>query len=300
MKVLKWIGIILGSLIVLVVIVVLVIVLIANGKLHKTYDITPEAITLPTDSASLARGAHLVNVLCTDCHAGGLEGKLFFDQMPLATVYTSNLTSGKGGVGAKYTDADWVRSIRHGVNPEGKSLFIMPAHEFHNMSEHDLGSVIAYLKTIQPIDKERKENKYGLMGKILLATGAFGKGIIPAHIINHEEGFKEAPPEGVTPEYGGYLVAVTGCKGCHQDNLGGGKVPDPNSPPALNITKGGNLGEWSAEDFITAMRTGKTPEGIELRDEYMPWPNVGRYTDAELSAIFAYLQSVPAVESEEE
>lgn len=294
MKILKWIGIILGSLVLLVVIAVVVMVLIANGQLNRTYEVTPTALEIPTDSASIARGAHLADVLCKECHGGALEGKLFFDEMPLATVYSSNLTPGKGGVGATYSDEDWVRAIRHGVNPEGKGLFVMPALDYHHMSAQDLGSVIAYLKTLQPIDKERQDNKYGLMGKILMAMGAFGD-IIAAAAIDHEEGFKEAPSAGVTTEYGGYLVAITGCRTCHMENLAGGKSPDPTSPMVPNITPGGNLGNWSAEQFLTTIRTGKTPEGLEMQDKHMPWPSYARYTDDELKAIYAYLQSVEPV-----
>ena len=298
MKVLKWIGIILGSLIVLIAVVVLILVLVANGKLNKTYEVTPTALTIPSDSASIARGAHLADVLCKECHGGALEGMHFFDDMPLGIIYSPNLTSGEGGVGATYTDEDWVRSIRHGVNPDGVGLFVMPSKDYHNMGSEDLGSLIAYMKTIQPMDNTEREKKLGLLGKILLATGAFGDDVIGAAVIDHEAGFSTPPPAGVTPDYGGYLVAITGCTTCHQSNLGGGASPDPNSPVVPNITSGGNLGNWSEAQFVETIRTGKTPEGLEMQDKHMPWPAYARYTDDELKAMYSYLQSVPAVESE--
>lgn len=50
--------------------------------------------------------------------------------MPFARVAATNLTRGRGGVGAAYTDLDWVRSIRHGVLPDSTGAFIMPSEAY--------------------------------------------------------------------------------------------------------------------------------------------------------------------------
>lgn len=55
------------------------------------------------------------------------------------------------------------------------------------------------------------------------------------------------------------------------------------------------LGKWTEETFITALRTGRHEgKGRPLLPP-MPWPMVSSLTDADLGAVFAYLQSLPPV-----
>lgn len=65
-----------------------------------------------------------------------------------------NLTAGKGGIGATYTDADWERAIRHGIGGDNRVLAIMPSNYFSHYSDADLAAVIAYLKTFPPVDSD--------------------------------------------------------------------------------------------------------------------------------------------------
>ena len=77
------------------------------------------------------------------------------------------------------------------------------------------------------------------------------------------------------------------------DGLGAGAAalakttfcPDVNS---ADISATGHPGKWQPEGFITALRTGKTPEGKQLSDA-MPWKFL-TFTDDELKAIHLYLQ----------
>jgi hypothetical protein len=62
-------------------------------------------------------------------HGDDMSGGSFLE-FPFGYVDAKNLTPGKGGAGAEFKDQDWVRAIRHGVNPEGTSLLIMPATAF--------------------------------------------------------------------------------------------------------------------------------------------------------------------------
>jgi mono/diheme cytochrome c family protein len=64
--------------------------------------------------------------------------------MPVAKLTASNLTSGRNGAGAVYSEADWVRSIRRGVDPEGKPLVpLLPAelidHADRDFTQPDAG-----------------------------------------------------------------------------------------------------------------------------------------------------------------
>ena len=98
----------------------------------------------------------------------------------------------------------------------------------------------------------------------------------------------------MTAAYGEYLVEVSGCKACHHPNLAGGKVPNPQSPKARNLTPGGELIGWKAADFIQTIRTGVTPSGHTIDPEFMPWSDFKNMSDDHLNAIWLYLQSLPA------
>jgi mono/diheme cytochrome c family protein len=57
------------------------------------------------------------------------------------------------------------------------------------------------------------------------------------------------------------------------------------------------LGSWTEEMFIKAIRTGKDMgEGRDILPP-MPWQAMSQVPDADLKAVFAYLQSIPAVEN---
>ena len=62
-KVLKRIGKIIGSLFGLVVVAAAAVLAIGYFRFHKTYDIVPHGLQIPTDQASIARGEHLVSAV---------------------------------------------------------------------------------------------------------------------------------------------------------------------------------------------------------------------------------------------
>ena len=62
-----------------------------------------------------------------------------------------------------------------------------------------------------------------------------------------------------------------------------------------NLTPGGELAFWSEQEFLTAMRTGRTSDGRQLKED-MPWKYYGQMTDEELQAIWLYTQSLPRLE----
>lgn len=66
---------------------------------------------------------------------------------------------------------------------------------------------------------------------------------------------------------------------------------------AANITpdRETGIGNWTEQDFITAIRTGKV-HGKKILQP-MPWSDYGMLTDEELSSIFSYLQSVKPVKN---
>lgn len=296
-RLLKWFGIVLGGLLLLLVIVAGSLYLVGRGRLNRNYDIEVQAVTVPTGEAAVERGRHLVQAVsdCTGCHGDDLGGFAFFDDSMVGVVYSSNLTAGEGGVGAQYSDLDWARAIRHGVGPDGLPLLVMPSQHFYRYSDEDLGAIIAHLKTVPPVDRESSGRQLTIPAHILLALGAFGPAVLPAEVIDHNAPRPDAPEPAVSLAYGEHLSYVATCRDCHGAELNGGQA-GPGEPIGPNLTPGGELAGWTEADFITLMRTGTTPSG-RVVDEFMPWQSFRNMSDEELQAIWLYLQSLPARES---
>ena len=68
----------------------------------------------------------------------------------------------------------------------------------------------------------------------------------------------------------------------------------------LTPDKETGLGDWEETNFIQAMRTGKhqgQPNGRVILPP-MPWPGIGKATDEDLKAIWAYLRSIPPIKNQ--
>jgi len=292
-KVLKWIGIVLGALAVLLIAAGLFLYISGNSTINKTYDVQVETVDIPEDAASIERGRHLAEVTCSGCHGENYAGTPFFKDPAIGSFPSANLTSGAGGVGGNFNDEDWVRAIRHGVAEDGKSLVIMPSNATYYYSDQDLGALIGYLKSLPAVDNELGEKSWGVMGVLLVAAGPFAN-IFPAEIIDHDAPRPAAPEAAASAEYGDYLVKVNDCQICHGEDLTGGQSPEPGAPPAPDITTTGLIGAYQDEDaLLTFFRTGMTPYNKPVDNEIMPWEHFGLMTDEELTAVYLYLKSLP-------
>jgi cytochrome c5 len=295
-NVFKWIGIVLGSLVGLIVVAGVVLVLAGNSRLNKKYSFQPSDITIPTDAASIANGKHRAETLCEGCHGADLSGiDKWFNAGPLGTVDSANLTAGDGGIGQEFkTDQDYVNAIRHGIGSDGLPIFMPAVVSTAYLSDEDLGAIIAYVKSVPPVDHKTNGHQFTPLAKIMLAAGMLGK--LPVESVSHEL-HVTAPARGASADYGEYMVNTHDCHICHGSQLNGGPFPDPTvtliSP---NITPGGELASWKEEQFINTIRTGVTPSGHNLDPKHMPWDVYKLMTDDELKAIFMYLQSLPKLE----
>jgi cytochrome c553 len=288
-KVLKWIGIVLGALIGLLVLAVVILNILASLRLNRTHDVEAAAMTIPTDEASLGRGEHLATALCTECHGKDLSGEVMIDEAGMATVYASNITPSEAGVGG-FSDVDYLRAIRHGVDPEGKGLMIMPAEIFINWSEEDLGATIAYLKSLPPNDNSTPEKEIGILGRTMLTAGLFGD-IFPAEYIDHRIPFPESPEIGVNAEYGAYFTRAFACTLCHGDDMKGGPPP-PSIPEIGEIPSAVTAAGWSTEAFLRMVTEGVKPDGSQIDPEGMPWELYANFDQEELQAVHLYLQTL--------
>ncbi|MFI5233938.1 MAG: c-type cytochrome [Gemmatimonadales bacterium] len=282
-----------GALVALAVVAACAVYFMSERHVTRRYALVTETIPLPTDSASLARGRHLARAIakCADCHTETFGGHVLMDNPAMGRIVSLNLTRGKGGLGTTLTDADWVRAIRHGVGHDGRALRIMPARDFRDLSAADLGEIIAYAKSVPPVDNELPPNTLGPVSRALIATNQFPLfDAETSDFASHAPA--TAPPVGPTAEYGSYLVHTAGCTGCHGPTLSGGKIPvgDPSWPPAANLTPSG-LTAYDQAAFTTLLRTGMRPGGTKIRSP-MPIEWTKEMTDDEITALWLYLKTV--------
>jgi mono/diheme cytochrome c family protein len=290
-KVLKWLGIVLGSLVVLVLVAAVGLFLVGNGRVSRNYgQVAGEDVS--GAGGTVERGEYLVASVsaCIDCHGQAFEGSVLIDEAPIGTLAASNLTTGRGGVAGQYTsDALWERALRHGVGADGRALLIMPAQHYTMFSDEDTASVIAYIKSRAPVDNELPTRALHPVANIMLAAGAFGK--LPAEVIDHNGGHTPPAARGATAEYGAYLARVGVCADCHGNDYTGGEAGGGGAA-APNITSAGNVGGWTRDQFVQTIRTGVRPNGEPLSED-MPWKVYGRMTDDDLAALHAYLRTLP-------
>jgi mono/diheme cytochrome c family protein len=265
---------------------------ISEHRLGKQYHIDPEAVAVPSDPAAIEHGARIAKVRgCRECHGDDLAGATVVEDPKAGKIYGVNLTRGAGGLPQDYSDADFVRAIRHGVARDGHPLILMPSAEFHDLSDADVGAIIAYIRSVPPVDRQMPRSTLGPIMRTVLVLDRDAK-LLPAESIDHARKEVVAPP--ATPaELGRYLAVA--CTFCHGDGFSGGKIPGvpPDWPVARNLTQGGDLKNWSEAQFVAALRTGVTPDGRKLPPQYMPWTAFQAMTDAEISALWQYLRSVP-------
>jgi mono/diheme cytochrome c family protein len=278
-------------------------------------DIPVADVTLPTSAEEIERGRYLANhvAVCMDCHsqrnwdyfAGpivpgtlGGGGEVFDRDTGLpGRLISKNLTPyALGG----WSDGEIHRAITGGLQKDGDALFpLMPYDGYRNMDQRDVLAIIAYLRTLAPIDNDVPDHELDFPLNLIVNS-------IPV----------AAEPRPVNRndpmEYGGYLARVAGCIWCHtpinatqqsvpEQLLAGGhefylqgrvvRAVNISSSPATGI------GGWTQEQFIARFRRyqGEAGRTIPLdstgNNSLMPWTMYADMTDADLAAIYAYLMA---------
>lgn len=294
-RVITIIGTTLGVIAALIVIAYIAVVVISNRMLAATVTlpVTVDEIPIPDGNPeAIARGQYLVDhvIGCKDCHGDDFGGQAPVDSPALGTFWAPNLTAGEGSVTRGFTPSDWLRALRHGLGRDHRRLFLMPSADFVTFSDGDIASIIAYVKSMPPVDRPNRGIVLGPVGRVLVATHqitfAFDK-------IDHHEERPVATP-GPTAEWGRVLAGT--CSGCHGAGYSGGKIPggDPAWPPARNLTPDATgLKTWTFDDFSNALRHGRRPDGAQVGAP-MPWQAFAGMSDTDTHAIWAFLQTLPA------
>lgn len=291
LRILLWMA---GTVVVLLAVTYVGLVIGSNRMLAATVTVPAPVsdIRIPEgDPTAIARGTYLIDHVlnCKICHATDFGGRAEVDNAMVGRLWAPNLTAGEGSATRNYTAVDWVRSIRHGVAPDGHRLILMPSEEFQTFSDGDLGAIVAAVKAMPAVNRADEGIQLGPLGRALLVTGqvrfAFDS-------IKHA-GTRADVPVAATLEWGNVLIGA--CRGCHGEGLSGGPIPggDPNWPPAANLTTHETgLKTWTIQDFSRALRQGKRPDGTDVRLP-MPWASYAGMTDADVEALFRAIQAAP-------
>jgi Cytochrome c len=276
-----------------------------------------EDITVEPTSERIERGRYLANsvTVCMDCHStrdwskfsGPLtEGTLGkggdrFDQslgMP-GVFYARNITP--EGI-ARYTDGELFRVITTGVTKEGRAMFpLMPYLYYGKMDREDIYSIIAYIRSIEPIKNEVPESVPDFPMNFIINT------------LPKKANPQKRPDPADQLAYGAYMVNASGCIECHTQvdkgqiipelSFSGGRefrFPDGSVVRSANITPEPEtgIGSWTKEQFIARFKAFAdsayvlpTVQPGEF-NSIMPWTMYSQMKEEDLAAIFAYLQTV--------
>jgi len=286
--VLRSIGFIVGGLVALVVILVAGLYLNLVRLRTTQYSNPVPAVTVARTPDQVARGQYMVTAFpgCAGCHSSNgsasppiLDGGHIADIDALGNFNAPNLTP-EGPI-KDWTDGQVIRAIREGIDKDGHPLALMPAPDYHNMSDDDVQAIVAYLRSQPAVQRDSPGVSFGFLGTMLTSTGQFPLGNQP------QAGTVTAPPRGPTATYGKYLVSITGCATCHGPALDAQNIPRGTPQgPSLRIVK-----LWSEPEFLATLRTGVDPAKHQLSD-MMPWRQYGQGTDDDLRAIYQFLTSL--------
>lgn len=279
-----------------------------------------EGITIEITPERLKRGEYLANAVmaCVDCHserdwslyAGplvegtlGQGGEIFNQEMGFPGTYIAKNVTPYGL--RDWTDGEILRAISAGVSKDGSALFpVMPHPSYGKLDKEDLYSVIAYIRSLEPIQKD-----------IAPAQSDFPMSLI-INTIPQKAHFSSIPSKSDTLAYGEYLFTAASCTDCHtmmekgkfvQGMYLAGGMAFPLSSGgvvrSVNITpdKETGIGNWTKEFFIQRFKiytdSAYVPAKISKGDfnTYMPWMMYSQMTEEDLGAIFTFLQTVKPV-----
>lgn len=300
-------------------IIILLVVGLAYIKLALPNVGPAPVFAIRADSTRIEHGKYLANhvAACMDCHSTrdfskwtgpvliGTEGKggeafRREDGFP-GNYYAPNLTPTHLG---QWTDGELYRAITAGVSRDGHALFpIMPYRNYARMAPDDIKDIIAYLRTLKPIQHTTPASQPDFPMNFIINT-------IPA---KPEGGTRPAATDRLA--YGRYLVTFASCAECHtprnergaslagMDFAGGNAFSVPTGTVySANITPArSGIGSWSREAFIARFKAYAAAKQPDIREgeanSVMPWTTFGQMSERDLGAIYEYLRTLKPVEN---
>lgn len=246
---------------------------------------------------------------CLACHTEEKKGAIPYGggralKTPFGTFFGPNITPHpQAGIG-RWTEADFVRAMRHGTRPDGANYFpAFPYPSFTKIADGDLRDLWAFLRTLPPSARpSRGHDLWFFFGWRFLVTVWKWFFFTPGPFVNLQ-GASEIVNRGA------YLVQALGhCGECHTPRnflggpkrgrfLAGGKTPEGKDVSNLTPTR---LKKWDDKDLAEFLTTGQTPDGdvpAEAMGEVIT-NTTSQLTSQDLAAVISYLRSLPPIADE--
>ncbi len=275
---------ILGGLVIVLVLGVGGLMAVGSARLAGAVEVAEHAAPPPaTAQASLDEGRRLADALsCTTCHGPELHGTDFMDAGPFMQLPAPSLTGGR------LTAEQFERAVRHGIGSSGDALIIMPSDAFADMADDDLAALVGYAASLPEVDATTLDRSVGPIGRAVAAFQAAE--LQPGRRVEHATTHPGATT-GTVSRFGGL------CTMCHGADYGGQIFTAEQPYWAPNLT-GHSTGasSWTLEEFGTALRQGRTPDGRSLDPGEMPWQGFSKLTDVEVEELWQYLRNLPPVD----
>jgi mono/diheme cytochrome c family protein len=265
---------------------------LGERKMARSIVLQVRPLDIVPDVSRIEHGRYLYNTRgCAECHGEDGAGRTVVNDGAMLVV-APNITAGANGTTAHYRVDDWVRTVRHGVKPNGNPVMIMPSEDYSRLSDEDMAALIAYLVQLRPVPGAKAVIDVPVPVKALYAFGVIKDA---SEKIDHTFVPPQAMPAAVTPAYGAYVA--TTCTGCHGADLAGGRIPGapPAWPPAARLApgKGSAMARYpTPEIFMDMLRTGHRPDGSAI-SPVMPFSSFRQMNETDMRALYAYLKSVP-------
>jgi fructose 5-dehydrogenase cytochrome subunit len=260
------------------------------------------------DAQLIERGRYLAAAAdCSGCHTAP-QGQPFAGgrgiDSPFGQIYASNITPSKTqGIGG-YSEAQFARAVREGVDASGKHLYpAMPYPSYAGIGDDDIKALYAYfMQGVKPVDAAAPETNLPFPFDQRWAMIGWNR------LFAHGKPVGDDASKSAAWNRGRYLVNVLGhCGACHTPRnfafaeesgspLAGGQLGAWRTP---NITsdEASGIGGWSEADIVRYLRTGNVAgkaqaaggmaEAIEDSLQHL--------SDDDLNAIATYLKATTPI-----
>ena len=271
----------------------LTLVAMGDRKLERKVEVAVAPVALRSDPASVERGRYLfASRGCGDCHGADGGGHVVVEDGAML-VRSPDISSSPQSAVAHYSASDWVRTIRHGVKPDGRPVMVMPSEEYNRLVDDDVAALVAYARQLPPAAGGKAEVRLPMLVKALYAAGVVRDA---SEKIDHSLAPAVPVPDAVTDAHGAYVA--NGCIGCHGKQLAGGRIPGapPSWPPAAKLTPGPGsaLDRYpTAEQFMAMLKSGRRPDGSRVSD-VMPFTSLKALSELDMRALYLHLRSLPS------
>jgi mono/diheme cytochrome c family protein len=265
---------------------------VGERKLQRVVKVSVAPLNTRVNAGYLEQGRYLFATRgCADCHGASGAGKEVIRSGAMLVV-SPNITTGPNSATVNYSGVDWVRTLRHGVKPDGRPIMIMPSEDYNRLTDDDLAAVIAYARQLPPVGGQKRVIALPLPVKVL-----YGFGVVKdaAEMIDHTLAPEQPVKVEVSVAHGAYVAKT--CIGCHGVNFSGGKIAGapPEWPAPANLTPGPGsamVRYQSPEAFMAMLRSGQRPDGSKI-SSVMPFGSLRQMNDTDVRALHSYLQSLP-------